>query len=203
MKLLVTGFEPFGGSSVNPSQLVVQALTSTKLPGIELVTAVLPVDQIGGPATLIQAVRDTQPDRILCLGEAGRRPALSVERVFVNLMDYGIADNRGNQTIDEAIANDGPAAYFATLPVRAIAAAIAAAGIPVELSLSAGAYLCNQVSYALLHFLHTEKLTTPAGFMHLPYLPQQVASMPRLLPSMSLETMVQGVTIALQTIVKH
>ncbi|MCB8968415.1 MAG: pyroglutamyl-peptidase I [Ardenticatenaceae bacterium] len=200
MKLLVTGFEPFGGSLINPSELVVQTLAQATLPGIELETAVLPVAQTTGPAALIQAVRTTQSEAVLCLGEAGGRAALSVERVFVNLMDYSIADNSGNRITDQPIAVDGPAAYFATLPVRAMVEAIAAAGIPAEFSLSAGAYLCNQVSYALLHFLQTEALPIPAGFMHLPYLPQQVANSRVAHPSMSLETMVQGVTIALQII---
>ena len=95
MKLLVTGFEPFGGSAVNPSEQVVRVLARDGFDGIELLTAILPVDRAGGPATLINAVREHQPDAILCLGEASRRMALSIERIAINLLDYRIADNAG------------------------------------------------------------------------------------------------------------
>jgi pyroglutamyl-peptidase len=204
MKVLLTGFEPFGGSQVNPSEQVVGRLARDGVPGVTLHSAILPVDRQGGPATLLNAVRALHPDAILCLGEATRRMAIAIERVALNLLDYRIADNAGHQAIDEPIVPDGPAAYFVTLPVRAMLAAVRAAGIPAELSLSAGAFLCNQVTYELLHYLTTHQLDIPTGFVHLPALPEQVTNAYPPMPSMALETMAHGICAvigALQAIV--
>ena len=189
MRVLLTGFEPFGGSQVNPSREVVDRLARDGVPGVTLHSAILPVDRQEGPVTLLYAVRALHPDAILCLGEAARRMAISIERVAINLLDYRMADNAGHQAIDAPIVPDGPAAYFVTLPVRAMLEAVHAAGIPAELSLSAGAFLCNQVTYELLHYLTTHQLDIPAGFVHLPALPEQVANVYPLMPSMALETM--------------
>ncbi len=193
MKVLLTGFEPFGGSQVNPSAQVVGRLARDGVPGVALHSAILPVDRQGGPATLLNAVRALHPDAILCLGEAARRPAISIERVAINLLDYRMVDNAGHQAVDEPIVLEGPAAYFVTLPVRAMLDAVRMAGIPAELSLSAGAFLCNQVTYELLHYLTTHQLDIPAGFVHLPALPEQVTNAYPPMPSMALETMVRGI----------
>jgi len=193
MNVLLTGFEPFGGSQVNPSAQVVRTLARDGLPGVALHSAILPVDRQGGPATLLNAVRALHPDAIVCLGEATRRMAISIERVAINLLDYRMADNAGHQAIDEPIVPDGPAAYFVTLPVRAMLEAVRAAGIPAELSLSAGAFLCNQVTYELLHYLTTHQLAIPAGFVHLPALPEQVTNAYPPMPSMALATMTCGI----------
>ncbi len=201
--ILVTGFEPFGKSSINPSEQVVQRLASRHFDDFAVVTAVLPVQRSRGPEVLRTAVLQTNPDAIICLGEAGGRHAISIERVAVNLLDYGIADNDGQQVQDEPIVGDGPAAYFTTLPVRQLKQAVQAAGIPAELSLSAGAYLCNQVTYELLHFLAQQQLAIPAGFVHLPFLPQQAATRPRNYPSMALETMITAVSTILHTLHEH
>ena len=203
MKLLLTGFEPFGGSSVNPSAQIVERLGCEGIEGIDLVTAVLPVDRYQGPTKLIQAVQEHHPDAVLCLGLAGRSPAIAIERVAVNLLDFRITDNSGNQFVDEPVVTGGPAAYFTTLPVRTMHQAGLAAGVPAELSLSAGAFLCNQVTYELLHYLITQELNIPAGFVHVPCLPEQVVGKAPLLPSMSLETMCRGVTAVIQAINQH
>jgi pyroglutamyl-peptidase len=203
MKLLLTGFEPFGGNEVNPSAQIVAQLAGEGIAGVALATAVLPVDRHHGPAALLQAVAKNAPDVVLCLGQAGRSPAIAIERVAVNLLDYRIADNSGHQATDEPIVPDGPAAYFTTLPVRAMHQAAVAAGVPTELSLSAGAFLCNQVTYELLHYLATERLNIPAGFVHVPLLPEQAAQRTQLLPSMSLATMCVGVTAVIQAIRDH
>ena len=204
MKLLLTGFEPFGGSQVNPSAQVVGKLARDGVPGVTLHSAILPVDRQSGPATLLNVVRALHPDAILCLGEAARRMAISIERVAINLLDYRMADNAGHQAIDEPIVPDGPAAYFVTLPVRTMCDAVRTVGIPAELSLSAGAFLCNQVTYELLHYLATNQLDIPAGFVHLPALPEQVTNAYPPMPSMALETMARGISTiigALQAIV--
>lgn len=202
MNLLLTGFEPFGGSPVNPSEQVVRTLASQGLDGVHLETAILPVDRTRGPAELIRAMQQSHPDAILCLGESGRN-VVSVERVAINLLDYRIADNAGNQVVDEPIAPDGPAAYFTTLPVRAMVDAIRAAGVPAELSLSAGAFLCNQVAYELLHYVTLNKLKVIAGFIHLPNLPEQAARSSSPMPSMSLEILVKGITAGIQVIARE
>ena len=202
MKLLITGFEPFGESKINPSEQVVRALAREKIAGVEMHTAILPVERVRGPQVLLDAVKRVQPDAVLCLGEAQRRMAISIERVAINLMDYRMPDNAGQKIVDEPIARDGPAAYFCTLPVRAMFDAVRAAGIPAELSLSAGAYLCNQVLYTLVHHLAQNKSRTRAGFIHLPALPEQVSTRDAVTlgASMSLETMVIGVRTAIQII---
>ena len=200
MKLLLTGFEPFGGSRVNPSEQVIHALSREKLNGVELHTAILPVDRVRGPETLIHAFEQHEPDAVLCLGEASKRMAISIERVAINLMDYRIADNIGNQATDEPIAADGPAAYFVTLPVRAMLNSVRAACVPTELSQSAGAFLCNQVTYSLLHYIAQNNLKNPTGFIHLPALPEQVIDRDQVIPSMSLDTMLQGIRAAIGAI---
>ncbi|WP_420628085.1 pyroglutamyl-peptidase I [Candidatus Leptofilum sp.] len=200
MKFLVTGFEPFGQSSINPSEQVVRHLAAMQFEEFGVATAVLPVHRTRGSEALITAVLQTQPDAIICLGEAGGRHAISIERVAINLMDYGLADNDGQLVQDAPIEPDGPAAYFTTLPVRKLMLAVQNGGIPAELSLTAGAYLCNQVTYELLHFLAKQQLDMPAGFVHLPFLPQQAAVRPGKFPSMALETMVTAVTTILTTL---
>jgi len=175
MKLLLTGFEPFDGGSLNPSQLAVQQLVSEGLPGCEIVPVILPV------------IADRS------------RPVISIERIAINLLDFRIPDNAGRQLLDNPIVADGPAAYFATLPVRAMYEAVLAAGVPVELSLSAGAYLCNQVMYAALHLIAVRGWRTRAGFVHLPALPEMVTTRP--MPSMSLETMLTGLRAMLAVII--
>src|SRR5512146_3041576 len=122
MKLLLTGFEPFGGSPVNPSEQVVRAIERQGIKGVQLQTAILPVERIAGPAMLIRAVQNDKPDAVLCLGEASRRAAISIERIAVNLLDYRIPDNAGQRVVDEPIVPNGPAALFISLPVRAMLA---------------------------------------------------------------------------------
>jgi pyroglutamyl-peptidase len=200
MKLLLTGFEPFGGSHINPSEQVVLAIAHDRIAGVELRAGILPVDRTRSSAQALDLIAEFQPDAILCLGEASRRLALSIERLGINLMDYPMADNSGNRIADEPIVPGGPAAYFVTLPVRAMLGAAREAGVPAELSLSAGAFLCNQVTYEVLHYLAAHNLSTPAGFMHLPSLPEQAARREPLIPSMGLETMVKGVRAAIGAI---
>lgn len=128
MKLLLTGFEPFGGSDINPSELVVKTLTNNKIKGVELITTILPVDREAGPQKLLQTVEENQPGVVICLGEARGRMAINIERIAINLMDYRIKDNAGNLIQDQPIVADGPAAYFCTLPVREMMEAVQKSG---------------------------------------------------------------------------
>jgi pyroglutamyl-peptidase len=200
MKLLLTGFEPFGGSNINPSEKVALALHGRKIGLLEIISTILPVDGEIAPIVLLKEIASHMPDAILSLGEVSHRPAISVERAALNLMEYRIADNRGNIIIDQSIRSDGPAAYFSTLPVSAIHNRLQEAGVPVELSLSAGAYLCNQVFYSLMDYLATHRMNQPAGFIHLPSLPEQVAGSDSPIPSMALETLIKGISLAIETI---
>jgi pyroglutamyl-peptidase len=198
MRLLLTGFEPFDGSPLNPSQQVVARLEAEGLPGIELATAILPVDRLLGPEKLLLAVDTVQPQAVLCLGEASTRAVLSIERLAVNLLNFTIPDNQGVKVEDEPVVPGRPAAYFATLPVRKAFQAVRAAQVPVEISLSAGSYLCNQVFYTLLNYLSRRGMDIPAGFVHLPRLPEQVADLRAPGPSMNLDTSLRGIQAVLR-----
>lgn len=201
LRVLVTGFEPFGGSSINPSEWVVQRLQNQPPAGIALATAVLPVDGVNGPACLLAQIEAFHPRAVVCLGQAATRPVLTIERVAINLQDYGIPDNSGVSRVDLPVVEGGPAAYFATLPVRRMLERVRAAGVPAELSLSAGAYLCNQVMYTLLHYLSGHSPETMGGFIHLPSLPEQVVQQKPVSASMGIETALRGVSAALQALV--
>ena len=124
---------------------------------------------------LLKALEETHPAAVVCLGEATRRPVISIERVAVNLLDFRIPDNAGAQTIDQSVVENAPAAYFSTLPARALLNALHMAGLPAEFSLTAGSYLCNQIFYTLMHALATRTIKIPGGFIHLPALPEQTA----------------------------
>jgi len=165
--VLLTGFGPFGSEPDNPSERVVRALDGTRLPGGVLVRGrVLPVAFEGARAALAAALAEGVPALALGLGLAASRREISVERVALNLADAPIPDATGAQPVDRPLADDGPPARFATLPVKGLVAALRAAGHPAGLSLSAGSYVCNAVLYALLEGL--EPLGVPTGFLHLP-----------------------------------
>ncbi len=203
MKILITGFEPFGGSHCNPSEKVACALEGYSSPGLTVTTTVLPVDHQRGPQALLAVIQQVSPDAVICLGEAARRSQVSVERIAINLLDFRLPDNAGNQICDQPILPDGPAAYFATLPARAIQQRLLTAGIPAELSLSAGTYLCNQVMYCLLHRLQETGLKIPAGFIHLPPLPEQAARAAAAMPSMSFKTSLRAIQSAAQVVAEQ
>ncbi|MDZ4754128.1 MAG: pyroglutamyl-peptidase I [Phycisphaerae bacterium] len=199
--ILITGFEPFGGSDINPSAEAVHCLKSMRITGAKITTAILPVVSGQASRRLLSAVRRTKPDAVVCLGESGKAACVTIERLAANLCDYRIADNKGITVIDEPVVNDGPAAYFATLPVRAMSMAIRDIGIPAELSMSAGTFLCNEVMYSLLHETVTRGPLVPAGFIHLPPLPAQVVASGRERASMPIETTVMALRAALRALV--
>lgn len=169
-KLLITGFEPFGGEVQNPSWDAV-ALLPDQIAEYALCKLRLPVVFGEAPRRAIFAAEKEKPDAILCVGQAGGKNAVTPELVGINLMHAAIPDNGGNQPLDEPILPGGSAAYFSTLPVRRMAAAIVEAGIPAKLSYSAGTYVCNNVPYSLL--AHYSGSHTRVGFIHVPFVPKQ------------------------------
>ena len=169
-KLLITGFDPFGGATINPAWEAVKLLPDT-IGDFELTKLEIPtVFGLANEKVLEKAV-EVRPDVILCIGQAGGRAAVTPERIGVNIRDAKIADNAGNQPVGQFVAEEGPAAYFATVPVMAMADAIRAAGLPGQVSNSAGAFVCNDTLYGVLH--HYAGTNVKVGFIHVPWLPEQ------------------------------
>lgn len=198
MKILITGFEPFGGEAVNPSWEAVKRLPDT-VAGAALVKLRLPTSFSRARDVMEDAIQALRPDAVLSVGQAGGRAAVTVERVAVNLADARIPDNDGWQPVDEPLEPDGPTAYFATVPVKKIAENIQAHGIPCQVSNTAGTYVCNAVLYCALYLTATEYPNLRAGFLHVPYSLEQAAQKTTAVPSMSLETMTQALRLAIET----
>lgn len=195
MKILVTGFEPFGGETTNPSMELVKAL-EPQIGAAHIHTAILPVTASGGLQAALQAIEKIGPDAVVCVGQAGGRCAVTVERVGVNVDDFSIPDNAGQQPRNVPIVEGGPDAYLSTLPLEKMVEAMRGAGVPAAISNSAGTYVCNHVMYGVAHYLAQHKPTAMSGFIHIPYLPQQVLDKPDK-PSMGLELALRGITAGL------
>ncbi|HEX3097585.1 MAG TPA: pyroglutamyl-peptidase I [Usitatibacter sp.] len=193
--VLVTGFEPFGGEAMNPSWEVCGRLPRT-IAGLRVEILRVPCVFRRSIEVVTAAIEASRPTRVICLGLAPGRTHVGVERVAINVDDARIADNAGGRPIDEPIAGDGPPAYFATLPVKAMVAAIRAAGVPAEVSNSAGTYVCNHLMYGVLHFLATRGIRARAGFIHVPYAAEQALDR-RDTPSIPLATMAAGIEAAI------
>ncbi len=193
--ILITGFEPFAGDTINPSAEVARALHGRMIEGMPVIGVVLPC-VFGAALDVLRAALDRhRPQLVLALGLASGREGFTPERVAINLTDARIADNAGAQPIDAPVVARGPAAYFTTLPVKAMAAALRAAGHPASVSHSAGTFVCNHVFYALQHATKRRR-GVRSGFMHLCALPEQAA---RGTPSLPLAAMIDGVATALAT----
>jgi len=198
MNLLITAFEPFGGRDVNASLRVLEKLNFSRFAELKITTAVLPVRHQTAASILVALIDQWLPDVTICMGEAGGRPQISLERVAINYADYRIHDNGGVQVSDEMLVNDAPSAYFSSLPLRKSEQRIKAAGIPVEISLSAGSYLCNEVFFHLMHKLASCNENKLGGFIHLPYLPQEVVATDTNAASMAEELTTEGVSIVIE-----
>ena len=190
-KLLITGFDPFGGETVNPSWEAVRLLPE-RIGDWELTKLQIPTVFGLAAERVLSAAEQLQPDAVLCVGQAGGRSGVTPEAVAINLQEAKIADNAGNQPVNVPVVEGAPAAYFATVPVRQMVAAIQEAALPATLSYSAGAFVCNDVLYRLLH--RFDGTATRAGFIHVPYLPQQAKENT---PSMALEQIVRALEAAI------
>ena len=196
-KILVTCFDPFNGASVNPSQLAVAKL-SDEIAGIKIIKQVIPTIFNKSVDTLYEVLEKEAPDAVICVGQAGGRPIITIERVAINVDDARIPDNAGNQPIDIQIFVDGPAAYFATLPIKAMVKNCNDIGIPAAISNTAGTFVCNHLMYAACHYAALYQPELKAGFVHIPFIPEQTIDQPTM-PSMSCANVVKGLTSLIKT----
>jgi pyroglutamyl-peptidase len=193
--ILLTGFDPFAGESVNPSWEAVRALDGEHIHGHRIVAHRLPVAFDASRAVLDGLIADIHPELVLCVGQAGGRAQLSIERVAINIADARIPDNAGACPIDASLVDDAPAAYFSNLPIKAMLAELREAGIPAEISQTAGTYVCNAVFYGLMHGLQ-RRAGMRGGFVHIPYSPEQAAAHPGA-PSLSTNIVIAALRIIL------
>lgn len=195
MNILLTGFEPFGGEDINPSWEVARSLHGQVIHGATVQARCLPTTFEGAPRALADALAEVSPELVIALGLASGRAEISIERLAVNLIDARIADNAGERPQDVPVHAPAPAAYFSTLPVKAIRNGLRAAGHPAGLSLTAGAFVCNQVFFELQHRLGG--LGLKSGFIHVPALPEQAARAQPTVPSMGLAAQVDAIRLAI------
>lgn len=194
MKIIVTGFDPFGGEKINPSIECVKALPDIE--GVELIRLELPTVFKESAKRLNEVINDVKPDAVLSVGQAGGRAGITMERIAINVDDARIPDNISQQPIDETIQTEGEAAYFTTLPIKRIVKAIREAGISAEVSNSAGTFVCNHIMYQSLFAATKADKPFKAGFMHIPFIPEQTTDK----PSLPLEESTRALQIAIETI---
>ena len=194
MKIIVSGFDPFGGEKINPSIECVKAFP--EIEGVELIRLELPTVFKESAKRLNEVINEVKPDAVLSVGQAGGRPGITMERIAINVDDARIPDNISQQPIDETIQTKGAAAYFSTLPIKRIVKAIREAGIPVEVSNSAGTFVCNHIMYQALFAATKADKPFKAGFMHIPFIPEQTTDK----PSLPLEESTKALQIAIETI---
>ena len=194
MKIIVTGFDPFGGETINPSIECVKALP--EIEGVELIRLELPTVFKESAIRLNEVINDVKPDAVLSVGQAGGRAGITMERIAINVDDARIPDNISQQPIDEEIQVEGEAAYFSTLPIKRIVKAIREAGISAEVSNSAGTFVCNHIMYQALFAATKADKPFKAGFMHIPFIPEQTMDK----PSLPLEESTRALQIAIETI---
>lgn len=193
--VLLTGFEPFGGDSLNPSWIAVQSLHRRRIAGHQVVAAQLPTVFGASLTELARLLHAHRPVLVICVGQAGGRAAISLERIAINVNDARIPDNAAAQPVDTPVVAGGPAAYFTSLPIKAMLLALHGDGIAAEVSQTAGTFVCNHVFYGLMHHLARRRgfKHTRGGFVHVPWLPEQGS------PSMTTETLVRGLRLLIAT----
>ena len=193
-KVLISGFKPFGGATLNPSELLINVLEREHIPGVELFTAVLPVEFDRSTEILLEKIKQVQPELVIAFGQAEGRTAITPEKIAINLDDARIPDNSGDQRRNQAIDENGMDGYFSTLPIDAMVNAMKHAGHPAEISLSAGTFVCNHIFYQLQKSLRDSGIRS--GFVHLPLATEQSAEFPEKF-TMDLEKMVSATKAAI------
>lgn len=200
MKILVTGFEPFHGETINPALEVLHCLKD-EIAHAQIIKLEIPTVVYTCLNIIEKVIDEQEPDMILSLGQAGGRSCITVERIGININDFGIVDNAGNQPIDEAIFADGAAAYFVNLPIKAMVKRIREAGVPASISDTAGTFVCNHVTYGVRYIIEKKGKHQKSGFLHIPYLPSQVVDKAGM-PSMALADMVSAVHAAIEAMIE-
>ena len=198
MNILVTAFDPFGGEKINPAQQAVERLADT-IGESKIHKLIVPTVFGKAAENVIEEMNKLRPDAVVCVGQAGGRKSVTPERVAINVMDANITDNIGQQPVDEVIVADGPAAYFSTLPGKKMVQAIRDAGLPGDVSNSAGTFVCNSLLYSVLHHAATNMPQTRAVFVHVPYIPEQTVGKEGV-ASMPLEDIVRALSAAIMGI---
>ena len=201
MKILMTGFDPFGGESVNPAYEAVK-LVPDQIAGAEVVKLEIPTVFGEAGKAVEQGILAHKPDVVICVGQAGRRADVQVERIAINLAEAPIPDNAGNQPMDEKCQEDGPDAYFSSLPVKAMVKNMQDRGIPTSISYTAGTYVCNNVMYDLLYLIDKKYPNIRGGFIHVPFATSQGVGKPVGTATMSLEAMAQALEAGIEAIVE-
>lgn len=200
MEILVTAFAPFGGERVNPTQLAINALPDS-IAGAKIYKLVLPVSYRDAVPAVLQAIKCLQPAAVILTGQAGGRCAVTPERVAINHMGADIADNDGSIIHGKPICKAAPAAYFSTLPIEKMVSATKRCKLPAAVSNTAGTFICNQVMYGVLHEISEKGLSIPAGFIHVPYLPEQTEGKENVF-ALPLDKIVKALTICTETVVR-
>ncbi|TKH19756.1 pyroglutamyl-peptidase I [Bacillus wiedmannii] len=195
--VLLTGFDPFGGESINPAWEVAKSLHERTIGEYKIISKQVPTVFQKSISVLKEYIEELNPEMIICIGQAGGRPDITIERVAINVDDARIADNEGNQPVDVPVVEEGPAAYWSTLPMKAIVKRLQEEGIPASVSQSAGTFVCNHLFYGLMHELEKHDKKIKGGFIHIPFLPEQVSNYPGQ-PSMSLSTIRKGIELAVE-----
>ena len=201
MKILVSGFDPFGGEKINPAIESVKLLPD-EIKGAKIIKVEIPTVARKSLKKLEEVIEIEKPDVVLSVGQAGGRTDISVERVGINMDDFRIKDNEGNQPIDEKIAKDGPDAYLVTIPIKAMVQKMIENKIPASVSNTAGTFVCNHVCYGMAHLASTRYPNMRTGFVHIPFLPEQVVDK-RNMPSMPLEMIAKGLEYAIEAIIEN
>lgn len=199
--ILLTGFEPFGGDAINPAQKALRWYEGRFIEGYSIYAKELPTVFGSSIEQLYEAIDEIKPELVICLGLAAGRPDITMERIAINVDDASIPDNEGNQPAGQPIFPDGPAAYWSTLPIKAMVNAMKEQGIPASVSNTAGTFVCNHVFYGLMHKLEQCGGRVRGGFIHIPMLPEQAIS--RSGPSMGMEMILKGVEAGIRAAILH
>ena len=202
MKVLVTGFDPFGGESVNPAYEAVRLLPDV-IAGAEIIKLEIPTVFTRSAIVVEKAIEEYNPDIILCVGQAGGRTCITVEKVAINLAEARIPDNDGEQPFDQKLREDGETAYFSTLPVKAMVENMKVHKIPASISYTAGTYVCNSIMYHVLYLLEKRFKGKRGGFIHVPYESGQVVDKNIGMPFMSLDMIAQGLQYAIEAAIEN
>ena len=201
MKILLTGFDPFGGEPVNPAEEAVK-MVSDNINGAEVIKITIPTVKTKSVKAIEEAIEAHSPDIVISVGQAGGRFDITPERVAINIDDFRIKDNEGNQPTDEIIQEDGQAAYFSNLPVKAMVKHMNDNNIPATLSNTAGTFVCNHVMYGILYMIDKKYPNIKGGFIHVPYIPSQVVTKPNM-PSMSASDITKGLELSIKAAVEN